>query len=57
LPPTELHDIHAVVSQRGGMTLIDEIYLGLSHDAAYEHSALGWTRRSSASTVSASTST
>ena len=40
IAPAELRDIHAVVSQRGGITLIDEIYLGLSHDAAYEHSAL-----------------
>jgi aspartate/methionine/tyrosine aminotransferase len=36
----ELRRIHEVVSQRGGVTLIDEIYLGLSHDAQYGHTAL-----------------
>ena len=39
--PDELARIHRVVSERGGVTLIDEIYLGLSHDATYGHSALG----------------
>lgn len=29
------------VRGRGGVTLVDEIYLGLSHDEAYGHSALG----------------
>ena len=38
--PDELRRIHAVVQARGGITLVDEIYLGLSHDAAYGHSAL-----------------
>jgi aspartate/methionine/tyrosine aminotransferase len=39
--PDELHAIHNEVSQRGGTTLIDEIYLGLSHDAQFGQSALG----------------
>ncbi|OSZ66217.1 pyridoxal phosphate-dependent aminotransferase [Hydrogenophaga sp. IBVHS2] len=36
-----LTDIAAHVRERGGVTLVDEIYLGLSHDEAYGHSALG----------------
>jgi aspartate/methionine/tyrosine aminotransferase len=39
--PDELRTIHKEVSQRGGTTLIDEIYLGLSHDAQFGQSALG----------------
>jgi aspartate/methionine/tyrosine aminotransferase len=39
--PSALRDIHQEVSQRGGVTLIDEIYLGLSHDAPFGQSALG----------------
>jgi aspartate/methionine/tyrosine aminotransferase len=35
-----LRDIHDQVSRRGGVTLIDEIYLGLSHDTTFERSAL-----------------
>jgi aspartate/methionine/tyrosine aminotransferase len=38
--PDELQRIHSVVSQHGGVTLIDEIYLGLSHDAAFGQTAL-----------------
>ncbi len=38
--PDELRRIHQVVQARGGITLVDEIYLGLSHDDAYGHSAL-----------------
>jgi aspartate/methionine/tyrosine aminotransferase len=38
--PDELRRIHNVVSTRGGVTMIDEIYLGLSHDATYGQSAL-----------------
>jgi aspartate/methionine/tyrosine aminotransferase len=41
LAPDELRRIHQLVSQRGGMTLVDEIYLGLSHDDAYGQTALG----------------
>jgi aspartate/methionine/tyrosine aminotransferase len=39
--PDELRRIHGVVQQRGGVTLIDEIYLGLSYDATFGRSALG----------------
>ena len=38
--PDELRRIHNVVSQRGGITLVDEIYLGLSHDPQYGQTAL-----------------
>lgn len=38
--PDELRRIHDVVSARGGVTIIDEIYLGLSHDDTFGHSAL-----------------
>ena len=38
--PDELRRIHAVVQRRGGITMIDEIYLGLSHDGAFGHTAL-----------------
>jgi aspartate/methionine/tyrosine aminotransferase len=38
--PDELRRIHAVVQAHGGITLVDEIYLGLSHDEAFGHSAL-----------------
>jgi aspartate/methionine/tyrosine aminotransferase len=37
---SELREIHQVVSQHGGITMVDEIYLGLSFDAAYGQSAL-----------------
>ncbi len=40
IDPAELRRIHEVVSARGGVTLIDEIYLGLSHDAAFGQTAL-----------------
>jgi aspartate/methionine/tyrosine aminotransferase len=40
IPSDELRRIHAVVQARGGITLIDEIYLGLSHDAAFGQTAL-----------------
>jgi aspartate/methionine/tyrosine aminotransferase len=39
--PDELRRIAQVVAARGGITLIDEIYLGLSHDDTFGHSALG----------------
>ena len=38
--PHALRDIHGEVSQRGGVTLIDEIYLGLSYDDAFGQTAL-----------------
>jgi len=37
----ELLAIARAVRERGGVTLIDEIYLGLSYDEAFGHSALG----------------
>jgi len=38
--PDELRRIHALVQARGGITLIDEIYLGLSYDATFGHTGL-----------------
>jgi aspartate/methionine/tyrosine aminotransferase len=38
--PDELRRIHEVVSHRGGITIVDEIYLGLSHDEQYGQTAL-----------------
>ncbi|MEY2619341.1 MAG: hypothetical protein RL522_2343 [Pseudomonadota bacterium] len=40
LHPQELARIHEVVRQRGGVLLLDEIYLGLSHDDTYGVSGL-----------------
>jgi len=40
IDPDELRRIHGAVSQRGGITLIDEIYLGLSFEARFGQSAL-----------------
>ncbi len=37
----ELERIARFVRERGGVTLVDEIYLGLSHEDAFGHSALG----------------
>jgi aspartate/methionine/tyrosine aminotransferase len=38
--PDMLRDIHQVVQSRGGITLVDEIYLGLSFEAEYGQTAL-----------------
>ena len=38
--PDALRQIHEVVRSHGGVTLIDEIYLGLSHDPTFGHTAL-----------------
>ena len=38
--PDELRRIHDFVSSRGGITILDEIYLGLSYDETFGHSAL-----------------
>jgi aspartate/methionine/tyrosine aminotransferase len=38
--PDELRRIHEVVSHKGGITLVDEIYLGLSHDPQFGQTAL-----------------
>jgi aspartate/methionine/tyrosine aminotransferase len=40
IDPAELARIHAVVQTHGGVTLVDEIYLGLSFDARYGKTAL-----------------
>ena len=40
IAPDELRRIHEVVTRRGGVTLVDEIYLGLSHDERFGRSAL-----------------
>lgn len=37
---SEMKRIHQVVQGRGGISIIDEIYLGLSHEAAYGQTAL-----------------
>ena len=40
IAPDELQRIHALVQARGGVTLIDEIYLGLSYEERFGHTAL-----------------
>ena len=40
IAPDELRRIHEVVRAKGGLTIVDEIYLGLSHDEAFGQSAL-----------------
>jgi len=40
IAPAELRRILDVVRARGGLTIIDEIYLGLSYDAAFGQTAL-----------------
>ncbi len=40
IAPDELERLHRLVHSRGGITLIDEIYLGLSHDPQFGQSAL-----------------
>ncbi|MFZ9574579.1 MAG: pyridoxal phosphate-dependent aminotransferase [Limnohabitans sp.] len=40
IAPEEMRRIHAEVQSRGGITMVDEIYLGLSYDATFGHSAL-----------------
>jgi len=40
IAPDELRRIHAAVQSRGGVTLIDEIYLGLSYEERFGHTAL-----------------
>ena len=41
IAPEELQRIHEFVHSKGGITLIDEIYLGLSYEAHFGHTALG----------------
>ncbi|MBP0621177.1 pyridoxal phosphate-dependent aminotransferase [Cupriavidus consociatus] len=38
--PEELQRIHSFVQSNGGITLLDEIYLGLSHDRAFGQTGL-----------------
>ncbi len=40
IAPEELQRIHEYVESRGGITLIDEIYLGLSYEEHFGHTAL-----------------
>ena len=40
IAPDELRRIHEVVRAKGGLTIVDEIYLGLSHDETFGKSAL-----------------
>ncbi len=40
IAPEEFQSIHEFVHSRGGITLIDEIYLGLSYEEHFGHSAL-----------------
>jgi aspartate/methionine/tyrosine aminotransferase len=40
IAPEELQSIHEFVHSRGGITLIDEIYLGLSYEERFGHTAL-----------------
>lgn len=41
IAPGELRRIVETVRERGGTSIVDEIYLGLSYDAEFSHSALG----------------
>ena len=40
IPPDEMQRIAEFVHSRGGITMVDEIYLGLSYEAQYGHTAL-----------------
>ena len=40
IAPDELRRIHQVVQERGGVTIVDEIYLGLGYDDAFAQTAL-----------------
>ena len=40
IAPDELRRIHEVVRAKGGLTIVDEIYLGLSYDKTFGKSAL-----------------
>ncbi len=40
IAPEELRSIHEFVQSRGGITLVDEIYLGLSYEEHFGHTAL-----------------
>ena len=40
IAPEELQSIHEFIGSRGGITMIDEIYLGLSYEERFGHTAL-----------------
>ena len=40
IAPDDLRRIHDVVTRRGGITIVDEIYLGLSYEEQFGHTAL-----------------
>jgi len=40
IAPDELRRIHGVVQEHGGITIVDEIYLGLSYEEQFGHTAL-----------------
>jgi aspartate/methionine/tyrosine aminotransferase len=40
IDPQQLRAIHTIVQERGGITIVDEIYLGLGFDAQFGQSAL-----------------
>ena len=40
IDPAELRRIHEVVKSKGGITIVDEIYLGLSYEEQFGHTAL-----------------
>jgi len=42
IAPEEMRAIVETVRARGGVTIVDEIYLGLSYEARFAHSALAW---------------
>ena len=52
IAPDELQRIHEFVHSRGGITLIDEIYLGLSYEERFGHSALAMPGELSQSVIS-----
>ena len=52
IAPDELRRIHEFVHSRGGITLIDEIYLGLSYEERFGHSALAMPGELSQSVIS-----
>jgi len=42
IEPAQMQAIVEAVRERGGLTIVDEIYLGLSYDPRFEHSALAF---------------
>ena len=52
IAPEELQRIHEFVHSQGGITLIDEIYLGLSYEEHFGHTALALPNELSQSVIS-----